>query len=300
MGLIRPYGLLIALGVAAGWWVMSREEKRMGLPRDTGLDLVLYALPPALVCARAYYVLFAWDQFRHEPLRALYFWDGGLAIYGGVIGGALGVLLLSRKRAIPFRDFADLAAPALLLGQAIGRWGNFFNREAYGYPVTQPFWQFFPAAVWVEGTWHMATFFYESVWNLAGFAFLLSNRGRIRARGQGGQVFLWYLIWYGLGRLIIEGLRTDSLMWGAMRVSQVLSMVLCAVGILLCSRIRRVRLPAALALVGLAFGTAGLVTGHRAAAVLAPGALAVAAVLLYAQIRRQGQVPEPGSGGSPA
>ena len=124
------------------------------------------------------------------------------------------------------QDAGRCGAP-LILGQAIGRWGNYFNGEAYGWAVNNPAWQFFPFAVQAGGGWHLATFFYESVWNLLGFAFLYLNRARFQRESRFGHVFLWYLLWYGLGRMMIEGLRTDSLMWGPVRVSQLLSLLLC-------------------------------------------------------------------------
>ena len=224
---IHLYGILIAgaLGVAA--WLCTLEEKRLKLPPDTGIDIVLYALPPALVVSRLYYVAFTWDTFRHDLLSILKIWEGGVAIYGAVIGGALGVYALSRRKGVPFMTLADVVAPALILGQAIGRWGNYFNGEAYGWAVTNPALQFFPFAVRIGAGWHLATFFYESMWNLAGFAFLYLNRARFQRDGRFGHVFYWYLLWYGLGRLVIEGLRTDSLMWGPVRVSQLLSLLLC-------------------------------------------------------------------------
>ena len=224
---LRIYGLLIALGVLAAVIYMSRESKRLSLPADLAVDVALWAVPPAVVFARLYYVAFTWDYYRAHPLAILRFWEGGLAIYGGVLGGALGVFLLSRRRKLSFALLADLVAPGLLLAQAIGRWGNFFNREAYGLAVTNPAWQFFPVAVFADGQWHLATFLYESLWNLAGFFFLLRMRGHCARKGK-GTLFLWYLIWYGLGRMVIEGLRTDSLMLGNLRVSQGLSALLVA------------------------------------------------------------------------
>ncbi len=234
------YGVLIALALGIAAWHGTREERRLGLPKDLGVDIVLYALPPALVVSRLYYVAFAWQQFRHDPLSALYLWEGGLAIYGAVLGGALGVWLLSRRRKVPFLQLADIVAPVLLLGQAIGRWGNFFNQEAFGWLVTNPALQWFPFAVSVGGSWHLATFFYESVWNLIGAAFLYLNRKAWQQAGY-GRVFWWYLVWYGLGRLLIEGLRTDSLMLGPVRVSQLLSLVLCGAGMLVLQRVQKMR-----------------------------------------------------------
>ena len=224
---IQLYGILIAAAIAIGAWHCTLEERRLGLPKDLGIDIVIYALPPALILARLYYVAFTWQEFSQDPLRILRIWEGGLAIYGAVIGGALGVLYLAHRRKLPFLLLADMVAPALLLGQAIGRWGNYFNGEAYGYAVTSAAWQFFPFAVQVGGAWHLATFFYESVWNLMGFIFLFFNRIRFQKEGRKGHVFLWYLLWYGFGRMYIEGLRTDSLMLLSLRVSQALSLVFC-------------------------------------------------------------------------
>ena len=223
---MQLYGILIAAALAIAAYLCTREEKRLSLPKDTGLDIILYALPPALIVARLYYVVFSWEYFKKRPGDIIKLWEGGLAIYGAVIGGAIGVWLLSRKHKIPFLQLADIIAPSLLLGQAIGRWGNFFNQEAYGYAVTDPAWQFFPLAVNIAGQWHLATFFYESLWNLIGFVFLYMNRIRFEQSGKHGHVFCWYLIWYGAGRFVIEGLRTDSLMWGSIRVSQMLSLIL--------------------------------------------------------------------------
>lgn len=231
-GFISIYGLLIACAILLAVLLCQREARRRALPPDTGIDMALWAVPPAVLCARLYYVAFRWDLYAREPLSILYFWQGGLAIYGAVIGGFLGLLALSRRRRIPFLTLLDIAAPVVILGQAIGRWGNFFNGEAYGYEVTNPFWQFFPAAVYADGAWHLATFFYESCWDLAGFLLLWRYR---KKAGQPGDVFFRYLLWYGLGRMVIEGLRTDSLMLGPIRVSQALSalLVLAALAVIL-------------------------------------------------------------------
>ncbi len=222
------YGLAIAAGILAAVLYMRREAPRISLPRDIALDVALWAVPLAVVFSRLYYVAFTWDRYKGDLLSILRVWEGGLAIYGGVIGGALGVLALAKARKIPFPQLADLVAPGLLLAQAIGRWGNFFNSEAYGTLVLNPDLQFFPVAVYADGGWHLAAFFYESVWNLTGFAFLLRFRKTCYKAGW-GYVFAAYLIWYGLGRMVIEGIRTDSLMWGSLRVSQVLSAAAIAI-----------------------------------------------------------------------
>lgn len=237
---LNLYGLLIALGVLAAVIYMGREAKRLSLPDDLAVDLALWSVPIAVVFARLYYVAFALDTYRGDWLGILRFWEGGLAIYGGIIGGTLGVFLLSRRRKLHFLQLMDLMAPAVILGQAIGRWGNFFNGEAFGFTVSQPGWQFFPIAVFVDGQWHLATFFYESLWNILGFLVLLRLRKRCYEAGY-GFVLLCYLLWYALGRMVIEGLRTDSLMLGSLRVSQVLSVALIAIaGFLLLYRMQHI------------------------------------------------------------
>ena len=228
-GTLPWYSVLIVTGVCLALLLASREEKRLGLPKDTVVDLALWVIPAGIIGARLYYVLFAWDTFRAHPISILYIWQGGLAIYGAVIGGGLAALLFSHRRKLNPLALLDMIAPGLLLAQAIGRWGNFFNMEAYGLPVTSPAWQFFPAAVRIPSpggdTWHMATFFYESMWNLAGFGVLMLTRRRMARHGD---TTLWYFLLYGSGRLIIEGLRTDSLMaTDTLRISQLLSAALC-------------------------------------------------------------------------
>ena len=223
-GVISVYGLLIACGMALSVFLCSRQEKCLGLPKDLTYDLALWVIPAGVIGARLYYVAFQWDMYRNNPLSILYIWEGGLAIYGGVVGGVLAVFAFSKIKKAPFGKLADMIAPALILSQAIGRWGNFFNGEAYGRLIENPALQWFPLAVNVGGEWHMATFFYESVWDFIGFWVLWLNRKKTTASGN---LFLLYLVWYGLGRAFIEGLRTDSLMLGPLRVSQVLSVLLC-------------------------------------------------------------------------
>ena len=226
------YSALIVAGILAAVWLSGREERRYGLPRDTAVDLALVVVPCGIVGARLYYVAMTWDMFAPNPLSILYVWQGGLAIYGGVIGGALGAYGYARKKKLSFSRLADVMAPGVLLAQAIGRWGNYFNMEAYGPEITNRLFQFFPAGVLIleDGAyvWHMATFFYESLWNFAGFLALWSLRKRYQ---KPGSVFCWYLLIYGSGRFIIEQLRQDSLYLGGLRVSQYLSLILCALAL---------------------------------------------------------------------
>ena len=229
-GAIPWYGVLITLGVILALALCTHEEKRLKLPQDTVIDLAFWAIPMGIIGARLYYVIFNWQVFADVPIRALYIWEGGIAIYGAVIGGLLGVLIFARRRKLNPFILTDMIVPGLSLAQGIGRWGNYFNMEAYGREITNPAWQFFPIGVQIPNgsgyTWHMATFFYESCWDVAVFLllwFLIRRRST-----ETGTLTLWYLLLYGVGRFVIEGLRTDSLMLGVLRVSQVLSLVLAA------------------------------------------------------------------------
>ncbi len=229
IGSIPWYSALIVLGVMCAVFLAEKEEKRLGLPRDTTLDLAMVVVPMGIVGARLYYVLMSWETFAHDPISILYIWEGGIAIYGAVLGGLLGAWLFARRRKLSFLTLADILVPGLLLAQAIGRWGNYFNMEAYGPVITDDRYRFFPLGVQIPAPggweWHMATFFYESVWNLCGFAALWLLRKKQR---RPGNMLCWYMLIYGSGRFVIEQLRQDSLYIGALRASQYLSLLLCA------------------------------------------------------------------------
>lgn len=165
-GSVPWYSVLIVSAIVIGLSLCGHEQKRLKLPADLAIDLALCLIPSAIVGARLYYVAFSWDVFAADPLRILRIWEGGLAIYGGILGGAIALLLFCAVRHMPLLQLADVLVPALALGQGIGRWGNYFNMEAYGRLITNPQWQFFPVAVLIPVDsgyeWHMATFFYES------------------------------------------------------------------------------------------------------------------------------------------
>ena len=224
---LHYYGMLIALGVLLGVFLAMKRESRLGLAKATTIDLALVGVPAALVGARLYYVAFSWDFYKDDLWKILSVREGGMAIYGGVLAALLAGWIFSRVRKVPFASLADLAAPSLALGQAVGRWGNFVNQEAYGYAVTDPALCRFPIAVFIEadGRWHLATFFYESAWCflIVAFILLMERKGRLR---RPGDAFLWYLLLYGAERAVVEGLRTDSLMLGPVRVSQLLAALL--------------------------------------------------------------------------
>ncbi len=227
---VRWYGILIALGVVIGTVLALREAKRRGLNEDTLLDFLLFAIPGAIVGARIYYVVFSWDFYKNNPSEILNLRGGGLAIHGAVIGGVIIAIIFSKIRKINFWVIADIVAPSLILGQAIGRWGNFANQEAHGGPTNLPW------GILIDGVKVHPTFLYESIWNFFVFLFLMWYRKRAKAEGE---VFLLYIILYSLARGLIEGLRTDSLMWGQFRVAQLISAATIIVGIMVFYIIRK-------------------------------------------------------------
>lgn len=229
---IRFYGLVIAVGLMLAVLYAMRRAKEFGLKQDDILDGVLWVTPFSIICARAYYCIFSWADYAANPISVLYIWEGGLAIYGGVIGAIIGVAVLCKVKKLRLTTLLDIVLLGFLIGQSVGRWGNFFNREAFGAPTESVFRMGLYNTVTNAWEYYHPTFLYESVWNLTGFVLLhfLSKH-----RKYDGQVALGYAAWYGLGRAIIEGLRMDSLYWGPFRVSQVLAAVTCvmAVGILI-------------------------------------------------------------------
>ncbi|WP_243388240.1 prolipoprotein diacylglyceryl transferase [Bacillus kexueae] len=224
------YGLIIGFGALLGLWLATKESERRGLHKDTFVDLVLIALPLAIVGARTYYVIFQWDYYSQNLADIPKIWQGGLAIHGGLIAAVITGYVFAKIKGLSFWKLADIAAPSIILGQAIGRWGNFMNQEAHGGPVTREFLEglFLPEFIvnqmYINGQYYHPTFLYESLWNFAGFALLLFLR---RVNLRQGELFLSYVIWYSVGRFFIEGLRTDSLMLTEyLRVAQVISIVL--------------------------------------------------------------------------
>jgi phosphatidylglycerol:prolipoprotein diacylglycerol transferase len=230
---IRWYAVIICLGICAGLVTAFILAKKRGYNTDMPIDLLLVCIPLAIICARLYYVAFEWDSYKDDLWSIFAIWEGGIAIYGAVIGSVIGGFLFSRYSKISFGDILDIGGPGLIIGQAIGRWGNFVNQEAFGNLITNEALQWFPYGVYIDklGEWHQATFFYESMWNLIVFAVLLWYFKRAKHKGN---VFVMYLVLYGAGRAVIEGLRTDSL-WliqGVVRVSQALSLLLVVAGVI--------------------------------------------------------------------
>ena len=221
---VHFYGLIIATGLILAVLYACRRSKEFGIKEDDLIDGVLWVTPFAICCARAYYVIFSWEHYAHNPIKALYIWEGGLAIYGGVIGAVIGVLVFCHIKKLKVAALLDLMLLGFLIGQSMGRWGNFFNREAFG-AETETFLRMGLMNKYTEKIIYVhPTFLYESAWNALGFVILhfLSKR-----RQYDGQIALGYAAWYGLGRCLIEGLRSDSLWWGPFRVSQLLAAISC-------------------------------------------------------------------------
>ena len=223
---VRWYGILMSSALAIGTFLAYREAIRQKLDPDQIINLVIIAAPLAFIGARAYYVIFRWSYYSTNPSEIPAIWHGGLAIHGALIAGVLAGYFFVKWQKLKFWQIADIVAPSIILGQAIGRWGNFFNQEAYGYPTDLPW------AMYIDGAYRHPTFLYESLWDLGVFLFLLWYR---RRKGiKHGEVFLIYAILYSAGRFIVEAFRTDSLMLGSLRAAQVISVIIimAAVGLI--------------------------------------------------------------------
>jgi phosphatidylglycerol---prolipoprotein diacylglyceryl transferase len=222
---LRWYGVTMAIAMAVSVWLATREARRRGLEAGEMLGAAEVALLGGLVGARLYYVLFTWAYYRQDPWRILAIWEGGTAFHGGLVGGLIAGSAYAWRRRLAFLRYLDAAAPSLALGQAIGRWGDFFNEQAFGVPTHLPWGLFIspaqrPLRFLPDQFFHPA-FLYESLWSLLGVAGLLAGRRRLASAP--GALSLAYLGWSSLGRLWIEALRTDPLTLGPIRVSQVAS-----------------------------------------------------------------------------
>ena len=231
---IRWYGIIIGCGLILALVLAMREGNRRGLGKDDFPDLMLWAIPISIICARLYYVLFEWDYYKNHIGDIPKVWNGGIAIHGALIGAILTTYIFTKKKGISFWKMADIAAPSIILGQAIGRWGNFMNQEAHGGEVTRSFLEglhlpdFIINQMYINGTYYHPTFLYESLWNILGFVILLILR---KVNLRNGEIFLSYVIWYSIGRFFIEGMRTDSLMIGDFRMAQLISLALIIIAL---------------------------------------------------------------------
>lgn len=227
---ITYYGLIIAIGMALGVFVACKNAKFRGLVADDFILAACYVLPLAIIGARLYYVTFSGETYSFGEIFRI--WDGGMAIYGGVIGGAIGVALFCLIHKKNFLDVADVVAPSLILGQAIGRIGCYFAGCCYGIEVTNESLMWFPLSTQINGVWHLSTFFYESLWNILAFVILLILLRKNKYKFRGSSIAMYFIL-YGIGRAWIEALRGDSLYIGAIKVSQLLSILLIIGGLLL-------------------------------------------------------------------
>lgn len=234
---VRWYGILIATGIALAYFLAQSEAKKRGFDDDFVVDLLIWAVPISIISARIYYVIMKWDSYSQNPERIIQIWNGGIAIHGALIGAIITAFVFCKKRNVSFWKLADIAAPSILIGQIIGRWGNFVNQEAHGGPVTREFLEklFLPDWIinqmYIErlGTYVHPTFLYESLWNLVAFIILIFAR---KWNWRRGEMFLFYVVWYSFGRFFIESLRTDSLyLVGDLRSAQVVSIIGIVVGI---------------------------------------------------------------------
>ncbi len=229
--MIRWYAVLIVGGAGIGVWLAYKEAPYRHLTGEDIIDFVIWAVPSGLVGARLYYVIFNWSYYSKYPNEIIALWDGGGAIYGSLIAGTIVLFIFSYYRMVNPMDILDVAVPAVFLGQSIGRWGNFVNQEAYGKVVENLDWlpSFIQNQMYIDGSYRIPTFLFESLGTLIGFIIVIVFRHRLKSILR-GEVFGFYLIWYGSLRLIIEGMRTDSLMFGMLRVSQVLSLIFVLIG----------------------------------------------------------------------
>lgn len=218
---VRWYGLLIATAMLIAAIGGCKMMRKAGINEDDFLTIFMVTIVAAILGARAYYVIFELPYYIQHPDEIIAIWHGGLAVHGGLLAGVTSIYLGCRHYKISFWQFTDIMAPFMILGQAIGRWGNFFNQEAYGYevdPATVPW------AMWIDGAYRHPTFLYESCWDLLVFFVLLWLIRQAWVRR--GEIALSYLMFYSVGRVVVEGFRTDSLMLGPLRMAQVMSLVL--------------------------------------------------------------------------
>lgn len=229
---VRWYGIIIATGILLATFMAIREGQRRQIMSDDFIDLLLWGVPLGFIGARLYYVIFEWGYFSQHPSEIIAIWNGGIAVYGGLIAGAIVLLIFCYRRMLPPFLVLDIVAPGVMAAQVLGRWGNFMNQEAHGaqctlaYLQNQHLPQFIIDQMYINGHYYKPTFLYESFFNLIGLVIILALRHRKHLFKQ-GEVFMLYVAWYAVVRFFVEGMRTDSLYaFGTIRVSQALSVVL--------------------------------------------------------------------------
>ena len=234
---IRWYSVLIAIAVIIGYFLILSESKRFKIKKEFMFNMMFWTLIFAIIGARLYYAAFNLEYYISNPIEILQIWKGGLAIHGGLLFGAITILIYCKKYQVRVGKILDIIVPALLLGQAIGRWGNFFNGEAYGTIVTYnqlvdmkiiP--QFIIDNMFINGAYHLPMFYFESLWCLLGL--FLSLFLRRRKYIKDGQLVAFYMMWYGAARFVIEMFRTDALMAGNVKIAQVVSILMFVIGLI--------------------------------------------------------------------
>ena len=235
---VRWYSLLILMGIIAAYLYAYNEAKKYNAPKDFIFNLTFWSVLFGVIGARLYYVIFNWQLYSHDLLSVFKFWEGGLAIHGGLIVGLITMFVYSKKNKARFLKITDIAGPAVLIAQAFGRWGNFFNSEAHGPATTLATLKshgiipgFIIDGMNINGIYYEPTFYYESLWCLLGFIICLFIKNYKNTKL--GDLTAFYLVWYGSGRFLIESLRTDSLMLGGLKVAQIVSVVAFIAGIVL-------------------------------------------------------------------
>lgn len=239
LGIVKIYwySIMILLGLLIGGYLVLKESKRFKIPEDYITNMFLYTIIFGVLGARLYYVVFNWDYYSQDLISIFKIWEGGLAIHGGLLFGLIFIIYYTKKYKVNTFRMLDIVVVGLLIGQAIGRWGNFFNGEAHGGATTLEFLtslhlpQFIIDGMNIYGTYYHPTFLYESLWCLLGLIlFLIIRRRKYQKIGQ---LTGLYLIWYGIGRFFIEGMRTDSLMLGNLRMAQIVSIIFVIAGVLI-------------------------------------------------------------------
>ena len=236
------YSICILLGVILAYIVITRQAKKENIKEDLVLNTIFYGLLVGIIGARLYYVIFNFDYYKDNPCDIFKLWNGGLAIHGGIILGAIFVYFYSKKYKISFIKLTDIIMPGVILAQAIGRWGNFFNQEAYGIAVGKELLEkllvpkFIINGMYIGGSYYLPTFYFESIWCIIGFILILIIR---KKHNRLGLITSFYMIWYSMGRLIIESFRTDSLMFFKLKQAQIISIVGIILGIVLLIKTRK-------------------------------------------------------------
>ena len=230
------YSVMLFIGFLLGGYLLLREAKRHGVSEEFIINMFFYTIPIAIIGARLYYVAFSWDMYKDNLIDILKVWEGGLAIHGGVLFGLIFIIIYSKKHGYKPTKIMDMSAVGLIVGQIIGRWGNFFNQEAHGPETTLETLKsyhipnFIIEGMNIDGVYYHPTFLYEALWNLIGLIIMLIIRRRKRIKI--GQIAGFYMIWYGIGRYLIESLRTDALMAGGFKIAQLVSILLVVVGLI--------------------------------------------------------------------